>query len=215
MIPIISVAIWFAAAASPAPSASPDAATILQQSARRWQGLDSYEVPVTIAASVRVAIISLPVHMTGTQYYRAPDRQALHINNPPSYARGLGDTLSGMGTPQTWLRDYTIGLPAVQPHGHHGSYVLTGTPKQAGSRVKTVTMAISNSTYAIESMTFAYTNGATLVVTFKRHPGVTQFHLPRVATVAAHFPSYSGNATITYGTYALNQPIPDSVFTQH
>jgi hypothetical protein len=76
-------------------------------------------------------------------------------------------------------------------------------------------MAISTSTYAIESMTFNYTNGATLVVTFKRHPGETQFHLPRSATVAAHFPSYSGNATITYGEYTLNQPIPDSIFTQH
>jgi outer membrane lipoprotein-sorting protein len=119
-----------------------------------------------------------------------------------------------MGTPQTWLRDYSIALPSSQPHGHHYAYVLTGTPKQQ-SRVKTMTMWISATTYAVESVTFSYTNGATLGVTFHRKPGVTQYHLPRSASVTAHFPSYSGNATITYGDYQLNQPIPASVFEQH
>ena len=76
-------------------------------------------------------------------------------------------------------------------------------------------MWISSTTYAIESMTFNYTNGATLVVSYQRHPGETQFHLPRGATVVAKFPSYSGTAKITYGEYRLNQPIPASVFAQH
>lgn len=203
-----------AATPAPPPATIPDAATILQRSESAWHGLDSYQVPVTVAGSVRVAFISVPVHMTGTQYYKAPDEQALHLNNPPSYARGLGDTLSTMGTPQTWLRDYAIALPKTQPHGHHTAYVLVGTPKKQGSRVKTMTMSVSATTYAIESITFGYTNGATLVVTFLHHPGLTQYHLARVATVAAHFPQYSGNATITYGTYTLNQPIPAAVF-QH
>jgi outer membrane lipoprotein-sorting protein len=203
------------AAPAPAPTGTPDAATILQTSQNRWHGMTSYQVPVTISASVRVAFVSLPVHMTGTQYYQAPDQQALHIDNPPSYARGLGNTLSTMGTPQTWLRDYTLAAPATAPHGHHTAYVLTGTPKREGTRVKTVTMDISSTTYAIESMTFNYTNGATLSVTYERHHGLTQFHLPRAATVVAHFPSYNGNAHITYGEYRVNEPIPASVFAQH
>ena len=152
----------------------------------------------------------------GTQYYQAPDRQALHLNNPPSYARGLGDTLSTMGTPQTWLRDYAIAAPASQPHGHHTAYVLTGTPKKSGSRVKSMTMSVSATTYVIESITFSpITTGASLVVTFIHHAGISQYRLARSATVVAHFPSYSGNATITYGSYQLNQPIPASVFQTH
>jgi outer membrane lipoprotein-sorting protein len=195
-------------------AAEPDAATILQRSQSRWQGLDAYQVPVAVSGSLRVAIISVPFKMTGTQYYQGPDKQALHLDNPPRIARGLGDTLSTMGTPQTWLRDYTIALPTSQPHGHHSSYVLTGTPKRA-SRVKTMTMTISASTYAIEGITFSYTNGATLVVIFHRRPGVTQYHLPRSATLTARFPGYSGSATIMYGDYQLNQPIPAAIFTAH
>lgn len=200
--------------ATPASNASPDATTILQHSQSAWHGLSSYQVPVTISGSVHVAIISLPVHMSGTQYYQAPDQQALHINNPPRLASGLGDTLSTMGTPQTWLNDYTIAAPTTQPHGHHNSYVLVGSPKRQ-SRVKTMTMYVSASTYAIEGVAFSYTNGATLQVTFEHHHGVSEYHLARSAKVVAHFPSYSGQATILYGTYAINQPIPAAVFQQH
>ena len=201
------------AAASPSPAPLPDAATIVRRSASAWQGLSSYQVPVTISAHVRVAILSLPVRMTGTQYYQAPNRQALHLDNPPSFARGLGDTLSTMGTPQTWLQDYTIVSPSIQQRKRHTAYVLTGTPKRP-SRVKTMTLWFSTATYAIENVNFAYTNGAMLQVTFQHHH-VSQYHLPLVATVTAKFPSYSGDATIAYGAYQLNQPVPASVFSQH
>ncbi|MFY9664230.1 MAG: hypothetical protein WAK19_07230 [Candidatus Cybelea sp.] len=211
---MITLVITSGIATAPSPSATPDAATVVQRSQSRWQGLESYQVPVTIGGSVRVAFISVPFKMTGTQYYQAPDQQALHFNNPPSYARGLGNTLSAIGTPQTWLRDYDIDSPVLQPHGHHSAYVLTGKPKRA-SRVKSITISFSATTYAIESVAFGYTNGATLLIAFHRHPGITQYHLARGATVVAKFPGYSGNATISYGDYQLNQPIPSSVFEQH
>jgi outer membrane lipoprotein-sorting protein len=198
----------------PAPVPFPDATSALSRSERLWQRLNSYQVPVTINAHVRVGILSLPVRMTGTQYFRAPDQQALHLDNPPSFARSLGNTLSTMGTPQTWLRDYAVGNPAVEPHGHHTAYVLVGTPNHSG-RVRSMTMWVSATTYVVESVAFAYNNGASLKVTFTHHHGISQYHLPRTAMVAAKFPGYSGDATINYGTYVVNQPIPDSVFLNH
>lgn len=207
-----------AALALATPTAKPTpftAEAILRQSEAAWIGLQTYQVPVTINGSVRVAIISMPVRMTGTQYYQAPDAQALHLHNPPSFARGLGNTLSTMGTPQTWLRDYDIALPASQEHGSHTDYVLTGTPKRSDTRVKSMKMSINATTWAIEEILFAYTNGATLQVNFAHEKGATQYHLARTVTVAAKFPSYKGNATITYGEYVLNQPIAATVFTQH
>ena len=212
---IASVALSALALSSALPTSQPlDAAAVLQRSQNAWQGLNSYQVPVTIAGSVRVSFISLPVHMTGTQYYQAPDQQALHIDNPPRLASGLGDTLSTMGTPQTWLRDYSIAMPVAQPHGHHGAYMLVGTPKRSG-HVKTMSMWVSATTYVVESIAFSYTNGATLKVTFFHEHGISQYHLPRKATVVAHFPSYTGTATITYGDYTINQPLPAAAFSEH
>ena len=211
-VALVLGAVGLTATSSPVPTL--DAATILQRSESRWQGLSSYQVPVTISGSVKVAFVSVPFKMSGTQYYQAPDEQALHLDNPPSYARGLGNTLSTIGTPQTWLRDYAIAQPVSQAHGHHTAYLLTGTPKRE-SRIKTMTMWISATTYGIESIIFSYTNGASLTIAFQRHHGVTQYHLPRAATVVAKFPSYSGNARIVYGDYRLNQLIPATVFAAH
>ena len=71
-----------------------------------------------------------------------------------------------------------------------------------------MTMWISATTYGIESIIFVYTNGASLTVTFQRHHGVTQYHLPRSATMVAKFPSYSGSAQIVYGAYRLINRYP-------
>jgi outer membrane lipoprotein-sorting protein len=213
-LPCVALVLAVALAATAPPAPALDAAAILLRGESRWQGLSSYQVPVTISGSVRVAFVSVPFKMTGTQYYEAPDKQALHLDNPPSYARGFGNTLSTIGTPQTWLRDYAIAQPTSQPHGHHTAYVLTGTPRRA-SHVKTMTMWISATTYGIESIIFSYTNGASLTITFHREHGVTPYHLPRSANVVAKFPSYSGSAQITYGVYSLNQAIPATVFGAH
>ena len=83
MLPYVALmlgAVGLAPTASPVPTL--DAGNILQRSESRWQGLTSYQVPVTISGSVRVAFVSVPFKMTGTQYYQAPDEQALHLDNP-------------------------------------------------------------------------------------------------------------------------------------
>ncbi|MBV8491651.1 MAG: hypothetical protein JO199_14085, partial [Candidatus Eremiobacteraeota bacterium] len=125
-------------------------------------------------------------------------------------AEGFETTVSSLGTPETWPLTYDIVLQGTDPHGKHPAYVLVGTPKQPGN-VKTVTMRVSTKTYAIETVRVDYNNGAMLTLAFSRH-AASRYHLPIRATVQARFPSYSGNADITYGTYTLNQPVPDSVF---
>jgi len=197
------------------PQAPADAAAVLQRMETSWQGLASYQVPVTISGRVRAHILALPIHMSGTEYYQAPDKQILVIRDAPRIARGLGDTISTMGSPPTWSRDYDLKLTGSQPHQHHGSYVLEGPPKRE-SRVKSVTISVSATTYAVESITFAYTNGAKLAITLQHHRGLTQYHLPRSTTLTATFPAYSGDATLTYGDYQVNQPIAPTVFApQH
>jgi outer membrane lipoprotein-sorting protein len=115
-----------------------------------------------------------------------------------------------MGEPQTWTVTYDIALKGTELHRKHLAYVLFGTPKKSGN-VKDVTMWVNVKTYAIESVAFNYNSGATLNLELNHH-GVSPYHLPTSVGVQANFPQYKGNATITYGKYTLNQPIPDSVF---
>ncbi len=199
------------ASPSPAPSAAaPTASAVLAGITSYWKNLRSYEVPVTLDGSVKVSFISVPVALNGTEYYRAPDRQALHLNQVPSLAKGFENTMTSMGSPETWPNTYDIELHGTQPHGGHTAYVMVGTPRRPGN-VKTVTMYVNTKTYAIENVAFAYNNGASLTVEFSHH-GNSPYHLPTSAKIQAKFPQYSGNANLHYGTYKINQPIPDSVF---
>jgi outer membrane lipoprotein-sorting protein len=174
--------------------------------------LHSYQVPVTIRGSVRVSFFSVPIAMDGTEYFKAPDKDAMHLNNVPSAAKSFSNTMNAMGTPQTWESTYDITLQGTALHRSHAAYVLVGTPRRPGN-VKTVTMWVNARTFAIESVAFAYANGSALGLEFSHH-GLSPYHLPTSIAVSAHFPGYSGQATILYGTYQLNVAIPDSAFAQ-
>jgi hypothetical protein len=178
-----------------------------------WQGLKSYQVPVTLSGSVKVSFISVPINAQGTEYYRAPNQQALHLTGVPRAAESFQTTVASMGSPQTWPLNYTMALQATQMRGSHLAYVLLGTPKKSGSTVKTVTMWVAAKTFAVESVAFAYQNGSTLDLEFSHH-GRSPYHLPTRITVNAKFPSYGGSAQLLYGTYQTNVPIPDSAFVK-
>jgi outer membrane lipoprotein-sorting protein len=185
---------------------------VLARAVAGRQELHSYQVPVSIRGSVRVSFLSVPVAMDGTEYFKAPDKEAMRLNNVPSAAKSFSNTMNAMGTPQTWEATYDIVLQGTTPHRNHTAYVLVGTPKHP-SNVKTVTMWVNARTYAIESVAFAYTNGSALGLEFSHH-GLSPYHLPTSIAVTARFPGYSGQARIAYGTYQINVAIADSEFAQ-
>jgi hypothetical protein len=199
---------------SPAPTAGllQNANDVLLRAGGPREALHSYQVPVTIKGSVRASFLSVPVAMDGTEYFRAPDKQSMHLNNVPSLAKSFSNTMNTMGTPRTWMATYDFALQGTTPRHNHVAYLLVGTPKRPGN-VKTMTMWVSSKTFAVESVLFTYNNGSTLALELSHH-GLSPYHLPTSITVDAHFPGYSGRATITYGPYQLNVAVPDSVFEQ-
>jgi outer membrane lipoprotein-sorting protein len=199
-----------AALAQQSPAPPTTATDVLSRVESYWKNMESYKVPVVMSGSVKVKFISVPFRMDGTQYYQSPGKQALRLNNVPSLARGFENTVDNMGTPETWTVRYDITLTGTQQHGAHPAYVLVGTPKSTGN-VKSVTLYVSEKTYAVQGMTFNYNNGATLVVAFSHH-GLSPYHEPTSATINANFPGYSGNAQVQYGTYTFNVPIDPAVF---
>lgn len=201
------------AAPSPAPTSTPrNAEDVLARAVANRQELHSYQVPLTIAGSVKVSFFSVPIAMDGTEYFKAPDKDATHLNNVPSAAKAFSNTINSMGTPQTWEATYDIELQGTGTHRNHTAYVLIGTPRHPGN-VKNVTMWVNAKSYAMEAVSFAYVNGSALNLELSHH-GLSPYHLPTSITVDAHFPGYSGRAQIKYGPYQINVAVPDSVFTQ-
>ncbi len=200
-------------AATTVPAGSPQsAADVLARSVANREELHSYQVPVTVKGSVRVSFLSVPIAMDGTEYFKAPDKEAMHLNNVPAAAKSFSNTINTMGTPQTWEASYDIVLQGTTTHRSHSAYLLIGTPRRPGN-VKTVTMWVNAKTYALEAVSFAYVNGSALNLEMSHH-GLSPYHLPTSIALTARFPGYSGQATIAYGPYQINVGVPDSVFSQ-
>jgi hypothetical protein len=211
MIPILAVTA-FAVGAVVTPPPLPTVSEVLSGMAKQTMGLETYDVPVTIHASVRASIVSIPVTLTGMRYFAVPDKEALKLNSVPSIAKVFSNLYASLGTPVTWPQTYN--LQVVQPDHVAASpiYELRGTYKHA-SRVDHILLDVDATTYDPVEARWFYRNGATIVMTVQEE-SVGEFRLPAVENVDVHFPGYSGNATIDYGTYSVNATVPDSVFNQ-
>jgi hypothetical protein len=134
-------------------------AAVIDGMQRQWQNLKSYQVPVTLSGSVRASFVSVPFSIQGTEYYRAPNQQALHLNSAPAIAQQFQNTVTSMGTPQTWPLNYVMTLKGTQLHDKHLAYGLIGTPKNSGSTVTTVTMDVAAKTFVVADAAFQPDNG--------------------------------------------------------
>ncbi len=172
-------------------------------------GLNSYRVPVTMSGSVRNGLISVHFTMKGTEYFKAPDRDALRMTQVPKMASGFKNTIVSIPPPAAWPEIYAMSVTGSETYGSDRVFVLSGTPRKGGN-VTSVTMLVDASTYALDAISYAYKNGSSLG--FQLQHGGNPYRLPTGAAVSAHFPSYRGTANVTYGAYATNVPIPESVF---
>ena len=208
-----AIALFFARAASAqTPSLAPmTVPQILARMAANTAGLRSYAVPVHIDAHVRNGLLSVPVSMDGERYFEAPAREAMRMRNVPAIGKQFSNVYAGLGTPQTWQTTYDIVLDGSGELNGHSVFRLRATYKHP-STVDRVELYVDVSTFDAVEVRWFYHNGATIVMDIDESLVEDTYRLPQRETLRVQFPAYSGNATVSYGTYSINVPIPDSVF---
>lgn len=209
MIPTFATVAFIVAGAS-MNVALPSASDVLADMAKQTIGLDTYEVPVTIHASIRKGILSIPVALGGERYFIAPDKEALQLGGVPAIAKAFSNIYASLGTPLTWPRTYDLKVVVPDHATPRPIYELRGTYKRASS-VDHILLDVEAGTYDLIQVRWFYRNGATIVMTVQED-SVGTFRLPRVENVDVTFPGYRGHATIEYGAYAVNVAIPRSEF---
>ena len=199
-------------AATPAAQSSPSADQIVAQTQAAFnKGVNTFQVPVTMKGKVRSGPLSLPFSVNGTQYFQAPDRIAMHMNNLPGPAKGFENSVNNVGTPATWAKTYVFAYNGTSTRDGHDVYVLSGPPRNTGSRVKTATLYIDTQSYDVRGVHFDYNDGSTVDGT-RQFKDVGKYHLVSNTNVSASFPQYKGDAEVNYGDYKINGPIDPSVF---
>ena len=209
MIPLLAGAAFCVAAVVTSPPL-PSASDVLSGMSRQTAGLQAYDVPVTIHAVVG-KFISIHFTVSGERYFTAPDKEALKLKGVPAIAKAFSNIYSTLGTPLTWSQTYDLQVvtpdhPTAQP-----AYELLGTYKHP-SNVDHILLDVDATTYDPVEVRWFYRNGATIVMNVQEE-SIGTFRLPAVENVDVHFPGYSGHATISYGVYNVNVPVPPSVFS--
>jgi hypothetical protein len=193
-------------AAAPQPLSGPQ--IFAHMSANR-AGLNTFQVPVNVNGKLH-EVVSIPITLSGTRYFQAPDREALKFDSVPGAAKAFQDLYSSLGTPMVWDRIYNVTSVVPQAVNGHDVYELRCVYKRE-SRVDHILMDVDTTTYAPVQVRWFYKNGATIVMSIDEKT-FGKYMLPSHQALQIHFPQYSAQADVYYGDYVINQPIPPDTF---
>jgi hypothetical protein len=188
--------------ASGAQTASLD---LLRRGADPNPALKSYTASAKLDATLHVVI---PVHKTfdGIVYYLKPKRQISFQGVSGSLSK-FKDLVTAMPSYDEVKAQYAV--TPLSDDGSESSYSLV--PKKQGSRVKNLIVQVNDQSALIDEAIWSYTNGGSLKFV-QTYGDVGSFHLPTKADIAARFPDYSVDGTITFTNYVPNAPVSPSVF---
>ncbi|HTZ56018.1 MAG TPA: hypothetical protein VMB20_13235 [Candidatus Acidoferrum sp.] len=167
--------------------------------------LNSYTGTAHLSATLHI-LVPLHKEYDGNVYYLRPERK-IEFKNVAGSLSKFKDLVTSTPSYDDAMTQYTI--TPQSDDGTHSSYLLV--PKKPGSRVKSLTVRVNDQSTLIERAQWAYTNGGTLRFD-ETYTTVATFHLPAAANIAARFPDYSVDGTITFANYVPNAPVAPSVF---
>lgn len=211
------------AAADPSASASAEADgmiaaaagggdAILRRAATANGALQSFSVPVHFDVWIH-KLLSFRVGVDGTNYFRAPDEEALVVTRTPPLIGGAfrGDYTNLVTLPQVWPGRYKVERVAVVARDDQQLFELFARPRAADG-VDHVVFDITRAGFDPVAASWFYHDGSTIKVTIVNAP-VGEYMLPSTEKIEVSMPGNHFEATAHYGRYSLNAGVPGSVFT--
>lgn len=198
--------VLLAAGATPATLGSPTASLdLLRRAVNPNPTLNSYTASAALSATLHV-LIPLHKNVNGTVYYLRPRRLIVFQDLTGPLAR-FKELAASTPTYDEAMAQYTIA--PLTDDGKNSGYVFV--PKDRGSRVKSLTLTVSDKRALIKKAVWAYTNGGNLSFD-QTYLKLGELRLPAKADIAARFPGYSVDGTLTFSSYKPNAPVSPAVF---
>jgi hypothetical protein len=178
---------------------------LLRRAADPNPTLKSYTASAQLSATLHAPV---PIQRTfnGTVYYLKP-RRKIEFQSVSGPLSRFKDLTSSTPTYDEAVTEYTIA--PLTDNGSTSTYSLV--PKKAGERVTGVTVGVDDQSALIVHAEWSYSNGGKLILD-QSYATVGDFHLPSKATIAARFPGYSVDGTLTFANYKPNATVSPSVF---
>ncbi|HEY5348502.1 MAG TPA: hypothetical protein VIJ64_02185 [Candidatus Lustribacter sp.] len=176
-------------------------------------GLQSYSVPVHFDVHMHKPI-GIRTRADGTAYFRAPAQAALAITRATGIVGHFfrGDYKLDV-VPQAWAANYHVVAVSQAVVAGIPVFVLRALPRGAPGDLTAVIFTVSTATLKPVAAEWQYGSASSIRVAYV-NGRVGTYTLPLQATIAVDLPRYRLDAHATYGSYALNAPVPDSIFAR-
>src|ERR1700676_3044204 len=208
-----------AAGASLAESAGPTGPAVATNPAvpnagdlyRRMLAINAKLKSYTASVTLDIKMTSFPYlspELTGTAYYKHPDKRAVIFDTVPVLAEQAKKVYPKVEEPIDWPKVYTI-TPISDEAGLTTFRLI---PKKNG-RVEHLDVKIDDANATVDGYTWTYKDGGfvTFEQTFKTIEGN---YLPEKLSGRVELPSYKANITSALSNYKLNVAMPDWVFEE-
>jgi hypothetical protein len=198
---------------NPTVSPTPSADDILARMVAARKSLNSFSVPVSFDVKVRKPL-GVALRLDGVRYFERPDKGAVILQSVPLVAQAFQRAYSGLGTPETWPKQYVVTVVAPDQTASSNVYELKGIPKNGGN-VDHILIDIARDSAAPVRVRWFYRDGATIDMAIENAIVGNLYLLPKTEAIDIVFPSYAAHAIAHYGDYSINKPIPATVWEQN
>jgi hypothetical protein len=174
------------------------------------EGLHSFSVPVHLDVHLHKPM-GFKAGMSGTAYYKAPAQSAFVITKAPPIIGGFFKGQYNLDLiPQAWPAKYKVTSSSNVTRNGVSVYELTATPR-AQIGVDRVVFDVAKDGFVPLTAQWFYHDGSTIGLSLGTQR-VSNYTLPQTESVRVSMPKYNLDATSSFGQYALNVPVQDSVF---
>jgi hypothetical protein len=214
-VPVAVAALLVSAAIAAAGTRSPRSLNGDQLLARAVAapGLWSYSVPVHFDVHMHKPI-GIRTRADGTAYFQAPAQAALSITRATGIVGHFfrGDYKLDV-VPQAWAANYHVVAVSQAVVAGIPVFVLRALPRGAPGELTAVIFTVSTATLKPVAAEWQYGSTSSIRVAYV-NGRVGAYTLPLQATIAVDLPRYRLDAHTTFGSYALNAPVPESIFAR-
>lgn len=181
-------------------------ATLLARMAALNAGLHSYSATIHAHATMR-SFPFLSADLTGTYYYKAPDKNKVAFSSGvPLVAQQFDKLYAHIESPSQW--DALYNVATVSDDGRSTRFRLV--PRKAGN-VVSIDATADDKAATVTSMRWNYENGGYADMT--NHYGrVGGFLIVESQTGHVQEPGYVAELSSTFDGYKFNPPLSDSLF---
>jgi len=187
--------------------AVPNAGDVYHRALNVNAKLRTYTANVTLDIKM-TSFPFLSPELTGTAYYKHPDKRAVVFDTVPVLAEQAKKVYPKVEEPVDWPRVYTV----TPLSDEAGDTTFRLVPRKNG-RVEHLDVKVDDTNGTIVGYTWTYKDGG-FVAFDQSFKAIEGNFLPDKLSGRVELPSYKANVTSALSNYKLNVAIADSVFAE-